>query len=153
MELNNKLKVLLKIANVLNENHVVWAVGGSLLLYFKDKTDTFHDIDLMVSESDIEKLKELFNPIGISLTITPNNNFKTKHFLKYKIDDVEVDVMAGLIIVKDGIDYDCSLTPELIVEHFKLENEVIPLQSLSDWKRYYELMGRMSKVKLLKDIS
>lgn len=46
-ELDKKLKVLSDIAYVLNKNHVVWAVDGSLLLYFKGKTDLFHDIDLM----------------------------------------------------------------------------------------------------------
>lgn len=44
-ELNRKLEVLTQIAHMLNESQVLWAVGGSMLLYFKGKTDVFHDIE------------------------------------------------------------------------------------------------------------
>lgn len=65
------------------------------------------------------------------------------------IDGVEVDMMAGFVIVRDGVDYDCSLLPEQVAEYIQLKGETIPLQSLDDWRRYYELMGRTEKVKLI----
>ena len=57
METERKLDVLADIARALNQSGVTWAVGGSLLLYFKGKTCVFSDIDLMVCETDVEKLK------------------------------------------------------------------------------------------------
>ena len=50
----HKLAVLGEIARALNGGDVVWAVGGSLLLYCKGKTDTFRDIDIMVWEEHVE---------------------------------------------------------------------------------------------------
>ena len=57
METERKLDVLADIARALNQSGVTWAVGGSLLLYFKGKTGVFRDIDLIVCETDVEKLK------------------------------------------------------------------------------------------------
>ena len=54
METERKLDVLADIARALNQSGVTWAVGGSLLLYFKGKTGVFRDIDLMVCETDVE---------------------------------------------------------------------------------------------------
>lgn len=151
-ELNRKFAVLLKIAHVLNENQVLWAVGGSMLLYFKGKTDVFHDIDLMVGEKDIEKARGLLLSMGELSPEHPDNEsgkYKTRHFLEFHIDGVDVDVMAGLVIVRDGKEYDCSLLEEQVAERIPLKGEPIPLQALSDWRRYYELMGRTSKVEMI----
>lgn len=148
-ELNKKLEVLTKIAHMLNESQVLWAVGGSMLLYFKGKTDVFHDIDLMVGERDIEKVKSLLVSIGKLSPENPNVQYKTRHFLEFNIDGVDVDVMAGFVIVKDGKDYDCSLSAEQVTEHILLNGEMIPLQSLSDWRKYYALMGRTAKVEMI----
>ncbi len=148
-DIEKKLKVLSNIAHVLNEKNVVWAVGASMLLYFKGKTDFFHDIDLMVSEDDVEKLKEQLLPMGLLAPPKLDKQYKTRHFLEFTIDGIDVDVMAGFVIVKDGRDVDCSLFPEQIEEYIQLNGETIPLQSLSDWRRYYELMGRSSKVEMI----
>lgn len=150
---DKKLSVLSKIAHMLNDNQVLWAVGGSMLLYFKGKTDVFHDIDLMVGEGDIETVKSLLLSVGElspARTGAPSAvQYKTRHFLEFTIDGVEVDVMAGLVIVKNGRDYDCSLFPEQVAEWIPLMGELIPLQALSDWRRYYALMGRASKVEMI----
>ena len=148
-ELNKKLEVLSRIAHMLNENQVLWAVGGSLLLYFKGKTDTFHDIDLMVGEKDIEKVKRVLLSIGKLLPENPDRQYKTRHFLEFEIDGIDVDIMAGFVIVSNGKDYDCSLTAEQVAERILLNGETIPLQSLSDWRKYYALMGRTSKVEMI----
>lgn len=148
-KLHQKLSVLSKIAHVLNKNQVLWAVGGSMLLYFKGKANDFHDIDLMVGEEDVEKVRKLLSSIGELLPEHPDVQYKTRHFLEFSIEGVDVDVMAGFIIVKDGREFDCSLFAEQIVDQIWLDEENIPLQSLSDWRRYYELMGRMSKVAMI----
>ncbi len=147
-EREKKLEVLCRIAHALNEEGALWALGGSLLLYFKGRTDTFHDIDIMAGEADIETVKRRLCALGELLPPKPKPGYKTRHFLEFVIDGVEVDVMAGFVIVKEGVDYDCSLLPEQVAEHISLEGEDIPLQSLSDWRRYYELMGRPEKAKL-----
>ena len=120
-----------------------------MLLYLKGKTDVFHDIDLMVGEGDIEKVKSLLSSIGKLAPEDPDLHYKTRHFLEFNIDGIDIDVMAGFVIISNGKDYDCSLLPEQVTEHTLLNGEMIPLQALSDWRRYYELMGRTSKVEMI----
>jgi len=147
--IEHKLRVLSDIAHILNKNGVVWAVGASMLLYFKKKTDCFNDIDIMVVEDDVEKIKELLLPMGIMAPPNPNKQYRTRHFLEFTIHGVDVDVMAGFVIVKNEIEYDCSLHKEQIAEYIQVNDESIPLQSLKDWRYYYELMGRTQKVEMI----
>ena len=42
--------------------------------------------------------------------------YRTKTFMEFLIDSIDVDVMAGFAIVKDGKVYDCALRKEQIVE-------------------------------------
>lgn len=44
MEKQKKIELLQKIAHRLNEAHVQWALGASMLLYFKGITSEFHDM-------------------------------------------------------------------------------------------------------------
>ena len=54
--------MLLKIAHRLNEAGVEWALGASMMLYFKDITSDFHDIDLMVVDRDAEWRQKCLSP-------------------------------------------------------------------------------------------
>ena len=149
MDTEKKLAVLSKIAEKLNGENVTWAVGASLLLYFKGKTDHFNDIDLMVMEEDIPKLKRVFLSMGALLPSEPNDQYRTRCFLEFEIEDVEVDVMAGLILVNNHKEYDCSLRKEEIKEWVTVHSQKVPLHSLERWKRYYELMGRKEKAEMI----
>ncbi len=149
VETEHKLSVLAKVAERLDQAKVTWAVGASLLLYLKGKTDIFHDIDIMVLEADVERAREILSQMGELQPANPNVQYKTRVFLEYVIDGVDMDVMAGFVIVKDGQEYDCSLKKEEIVETISVNGQQIPLQPLETWKYYYKLMGRDKKVKML----
>lgn len=147
--LDKKLKVLSAVAHELNECGIVWAVGASALLYLKNKTDHFNDIDIMVLEDDIDKLKEVLLKMGKLSPSTPAKQYRTRHFLEFTIDGIDIDVMAGFVIVQEGKEYDCSLQREQIAEYIRINGEKIPLQSIADWRRYYNLMGRPEKVEMI----
>ena len=151
MEKQKKIELLQKIAHRLNEAHVQWALGASMLLYFKGITSEFHDIDLLVSEHDAECVRTILSEMGESCSsdFIPNLMYRTKTFMEFRIDSVEVDVMAGFAIVKDGKLYDCALRKEQIVEQMPLGTEVIPLQSPLLWCKYYRLMGRTKKAEMI----
>ena len=51
-EIQKKIELLQKIAHRSNEANIEWALGASMLLYFKGIISEFHDIDLMVSVHD-----------------------------------------------------------------------------------------------------
>ena len=99
-----KIQLLLKIAHRLNEAGVEWALGASMMLYFKDITSDFHDIDLMVVDRDAECVRTILSEMGESFPSAsiPNPMYRAKTFMEFFIDSVEVDVMAGFAIVKDG---------------------------------------------------
>ena len=146
-EQQKKIELLKRIAQRLNEAHVQWALGASMLLYFKGITSAFHDIDLMVADHDAECVHTMgelrpFDPV-------PNPMYRTKSFMEFLIESIEVDVMAGFAIVHEGTAYDCSLREEQIVEKMPLGTEVIPLQSPQLWSKYYRLMGRPQKVDMI----
>lgn len=69
--------------------------------------------------------------------------------MEFVIDNIDVDAMAGLAILYEGKLYDCSLRKDQIVEKIKLERELVPLQSPQLCCKYYQLMGRKEKVKMI----
>lgn len=151
VERDNKLQVLETIAGAFRERKVVWAVGGSLLLYFKGKVSAFGDIDLMVADSSVEAARAALLELGTLAPPKPQGRYRTRCFLEFTIQGVEVDLMGGMVILKEGKAYDCALLPEQIREWVKVGQESIPLQPLSLWKTYYTLMDRPEKAALCEE--
>lgn len=148
-ETAEKIEVLKKIAHRFNEAHIVWALGASMLLYFKGITSEFHDIDLMIANEDVECVRTILSEMGKIQPPNPNSKYRTKTFMEFIIDSIDVDVMAGFSIISDGRVFDCSLQEEQVVEKMSLGTELIPLQSPLLWREYYQLMGRTEKVKMI----
>lgn len=146
--MDKKLLVLSRIAKALNDHHIVWAVGASGMLYLNGITDTFHDLDIMVSEECIHQAKIAMSALGQLLEREPTPQYRTKHFLEYVVDDVEVDVMAGFVIVKDGVSYPAPFDEAHIEKVVTVNGQSVPLQFLSDWERNYTLMGRPEKAQM-----
>lgn len=147
-----KMAVLEKIAGRMNEAGVLWCVGASLDLYFHGLTDHFHDIDIMTGTDGISAVIRIMDGLGTRQPASPDGKYKTKYFLEYIVEDVEVDIMAGFAIVADGTEHDCSLTHDQIEKQITVGREEVPLQRLGLWKRYYRLMGRTDKVRLLEAV-
>ena len=151
-ELFKKIKLLKEIAQQFNTAYITWALGASMLLYFKGITSTFNDIDLMISNDDAESVQKILSEMGELQPPNPNPKYKTKVFMEFVINSVDVDVMAGFSILNDGKIYDCSLDKDQIVEWFTLGNTKIPLQSPLLWCEYYKLMGRKEKVDMIERV-
>ena len=149
--MRKKLEAVKKIAKRFEEEHITWALGASMLLYFKEIVPSFHDIDVMILEEDAKKAKSILGSMGTLLEANLNPQYQTNVFLEFVIDGIDVDMMAGFKIVKDNQVYDCSLTKEQIVEYYEVDGVKIPLQSLELWCTYYSLMGRKQKVQMIQD--
>lgn len=150
--MREKLAVLKKAAAALNGADVTWCLGASGLLYFKGLVETFHDIDIMVTEEDADKAEAVFLALGARrLPPNPDEKYRTRRFLEYVLEGVEFDVIAGFVIVNGGTEYDCSLTRDRIGETAELEGVTVPLHSLALWKKYYSLMGREKRAALLRE--
>ena len=153
MDTENKLRVLVKIARMFNQADITWAVGGSMLLYFHNITKEFHDIDIMVLDSDAEAVKALLLTLGTLEPPKASVKFKSKAFYEFTIDGVDVDVMAGFVIVQDGKEHDCSLQGNEITDFIQLQNERIPLHTIAAWRRNYIFMGKPDTVRLIDSIT
>ena len=150
-EVEKKLEVLSKVARELNDNNITWAIGASLLLYIKGISSQFHDIDIMVAESDVQALKNILLSLGELQPKNPNIRYKTKQFLEFKVEGVDIDVMAGFVIVNNGRSFYFPLDKDNIMDYTEINGVKIPLQSVKEWRNYYELMGRTEKVKMIDD--
>ena len=146
-----KIATFLKVAKILNENNITWAVGASLLLYFKGITDKFNDIDLMIAEKDIEKTTNIFLSLGKEYPKSPNLQYKSKCFLAFNIDGIDFDIISGFVIVNNNCDHYFPLEKNSIAEYFCLKNISVPLQSVNDWLTYYTLMNRIEKIEMIKN--
>jgi hypothetical protein len=148
-QVEHKLTVLSQIAKELNQKSLSWAVGASLLLYFKGIVPDFHDIDIMVTEDDVNEAKAVLLSFGTMQPPNPNMAYKTKHFMEFIVEGVEIDVMAGFVIVNHNKEYQISFGKADIKEYIKIKGVSIPLQSVEAWRTYYQLMGRSEKVELI----
>lgn len=146
--MEKKLQLLSRIAGMLGERNVTWALGASGMLYLRGITDTFHDLDIMVAEEHIERAREAMAVFGEPQKREADPQYRTKHFLEYVADGVEVDVIAGFVIVSGGIAYPAPFDGSHIDGFAAVNGQRIPLQRLSDWARYYTLMGRPHKAAL-----
>lgn len=148
-DIDNKLEVLKKVASKFNKNKIRWAVGASLLLYFKNIAETFNDIDIVIDEKDVDKAKEILLSLGTMKERDSNEGYKTKCFLEFIIDNVELDIMAGFTIIHEGRDFYFPLIEDEITKTIKIKEENIPLHSVKAWRNYYYLMGRTKKVEMI----
>ena len=63
-ETEEKIKLLKRIAHQFNKFNVTWALGASMMLYLKGIAREFHDIDLMISNDDVEIVRIILSDMG-----------------------------------------------------------------------------------------
>lgn len=143
------LKTLSIIGERINNNNITWGVGGSLLLNFYNIIDKPNDIDILVDERNAIKLNEIMSSIGKPKEALSFDPFRTKSFSRYKINETDIDVMAGFAIQHEEGIYTISLQQESIVTHKKINGVDIPLCSLEDWYILYWLIPNKQEKALL----
>lgn len=104
----------------------------------------------MVAEEGAEKVKEILLSFGKLQPKNPDVKYSTKVFMEFIVEGVDIDVIAGFTIINNGIANYFPLEREEIKETILLEENIIPLQSLEMWEKYYQLMGRDNKVRMIK---
>lgn len=146
--IEEKLKVLSKIAESFNKANIHWAVGGSLLLYLKGYTDHFNDIDLLIYNDDAGRAKELMTELGQMRTLD-RNCYRAEHFYIFDVDEVEVDIMGDYYVPKNGMEERIALDKDADIEWMHLGSQMVPLDSIPMWRRHYDVMGRQGKVDMI----
>ena len=151
MSIDDKLRVLAKASAALNAAGVTYAVGASAMLYLRGVADSFTDIDVMAAEEDAPRAVAALRSLGTmpSPEQEQKPGYLTRCFRELEIDGVEVDLIAGMVIVSDGIAHECPLRREDIDGTVQVCGVPVPLHSLACWQRLYALMGRQTKAELV----
>ncbi len=147
-----KRAALETIARALNGAGVRWAVGGSLMLYLRGAVGEFHDIDLVVSAEDAERAEKILDAIARRIGAPPSKEkarvFRSTNFAQYVLDGVDVDLMAGMAVRAEGVEFSDpfdALGPDWVSG---AAGEPVPLAAMEDWYVLYALMpGRMEKAR------
>lgn len=146
--MKDKISVLLKVANLFNDNGITWNVVASCMLYLRGIVENFNDIDLMIHIDDVETVKELLIEYKM-LERIPNGKYQTKYFLEYEIEAVNIDIMAGFTIVHNNNVHYFPLAREQNSDKIIIDNSIIHLESIENWLVYYKLMCRKDKVDII----
>lgn len=149
MDNNLKEKTLVKVARILNENNIIWAIGGSFLLYVKGVTNHYNDFDIMISENDINVIIPLLKNTGVLKPQKNDAQYRSNAFIEYTVDGVDFDLIAGFTIIYENKEHYFPLIKENITDFIIIDGISIPLQSLGEWKTYYSLIGKSNKVKAI----
>lgn len=147
---SNIISVLAIISKRFNEDHILWAVGGSFLLKAHQLKDEINDIDILVSSDDIEKVKNIMRGLAKEEHSPKSDLYLTKHFLEYSIKQIDIDIMADLKIKHNLGIYSHPFDNLSIGKYMKIDQTQIPLMSLEDWYVIYRIIpGRKAKADLI----
>lgn len=144
------LEVLKKASKIINDENILWCVGGSFLLLQYGLVDEARDIDILVNEEEAVKLHDLLLPLGEYVDFPPKEPYLTKYFFHHRINETEIDVIGGFKINHDQGVYDFVLDNNSISAHKHIDAITVPLSTLEDWYVLYQLIpNREAKVNLI----
>lgn len=134
-----QVQCALRVARALNDRGAVWAMGASMLLYFHGLLQTPRDVDILAAPRDIALVDAVMRDMGQARDAAPNAAYATAHFCEYAVDGIEVDVIAGFVVCREGKRYAYDLRPEEFT-HMTVAGIDMPLTPLEDWYILYQLM-------------
>ena len=144
------LDTLKYIADKLNKENILWAVGASVLLNSYGLVECPNDIDIIVDIKDIKKVDELLKGLGTKKSREGMETYATRYFYEYVINDVDIDVMAGFIINFPGGRFEYIFDEKSITDVRSINGVDIPYTSLEDWYVIYQLIpNREARVEII----
>lgn len=135
-------EVLKKIAFLFNKANITWALGGSWVLKKHGLKKTPRDIDILIIEGDIDKVKQIMQNIGTLKPINPQEKYGTRYYFQYIVDEVEVDIMCKFIIEYRGTIFNYLFDKQSVSDIEYLGDVRINYSSIEDWYVLYCLMDR-----------
>lgn len=138
------------VGKKLNEAGIIWGIGASILLNKYGFVHKPNDIDIFVKLEDIERADEILKNIGKKKKWEKDSTYSTKYFYEYVVNDIEIDVMAGLAINHSNGVFSYVFDQNSISEYEWINGVSIPFTALEDWYVIYQLIPhRESKVEMI----
>lgn len=153
MEKNARIdELVMQIGRLLNENNILWGIGGSYLLKSYGIVTEVHDLDILVAEKDIHKAILVLDTVAERKIIPIKEEYKTGYFYVYSYKGLSIDVMSTFRIEHSEGVYEFVLDALSIVQQKNKDGTLLPFTSLEDWIIAYKLMkGRVAKVALIEN--
>lgn len=150
----NHLKALKFVVFTLEKHEIAYQVTGGLAGNIYGSEWPLHDIDIEVSQKDIEQVASLFKPH----VIRPLARFVDEEFdlmlVTLRVNDVEIDINQAedaFLVTKNGqrVKFDTDLCKAIEKPFLDL---TVWVQPLEDIIRYKELLGRNEDVRDLRGL-
>ena len=149
--MNNKLKtVLATVAELLNKENIVWALGASSVLYHHQLAEVVNDLDIVVHPNSLEKLEQILLSLGSKAETAPSDTYSNDYFGEFIIDGIELDVMCEMVINNHGASYSYDFNSDSVVDYMTVNGVEVPMSSLEEWYILYQMIpNRDKKVKII----
>lgn len=140
---------LVKLAKILDENNIIWGVGGSYLLQLHGLYSNPDDLDIWAQPEDMPKIKELFSDfeqIDSAIQLPPEYHFKMMFY------DTEVDFVSCFITIPNKGRFEYHISPSNI-QMIELDDGFqVPCTFLEDWYIVYKLLNREKKAQIIEEV-
>lgn len=149
---NVMINTILKVGKALNDSKIRWAIGGSVLLQANGFAVEPNDLDVIFESRDTEEALEVFESLGAKHASDPSYHYQSYSFTEMMVGSVEVDLMAGLKIIRDRTPYLYPFDASTPLDLREIGGLTVPFLTLDDWLVLYYLMpGKLWKAKLIAD--
>lgn len=141
--MNQLEETLIQLAQLLNSNHINWALGGSALLKLRGIELDVNDIDIMIHENDFQSSIDLLKTVSIECEVKESEVFKTKYYKKFIWNNIHIDCMCGMALHLSNNTFNYQYDHK--DKDIELDNTHIPLCYIEDWYILYHLMPNREK--------
>ncbi|RVT48775.1 hypothetical protein EMM73_02160 [Rheinheimera sediminis] len=121
-----------------------WAIGGSFLLQCYGIEPQARDLDLVCTLQRFEEFKTLLSQYAQVVPVSLHPIYRSKGFARFRKNGLELELMAGIQVLKD----DGLQAFEFLPEKTSWQQD-LPLMQLADWLELYQLFERPKRVKQL----
>lgn len=133
-------EALFKLADEFNKSGIRWGLACSMNLFLRGLVDEFHDLDLVVEEEDIPKVKDIMEKNGGILKATGGNGFcESNCYMHFQLKRVDIDIISGFRIITFGTKFLYNFN-ESEIEYIKVEEKKIPLIPVEALYLLYAMM-------------
>ena len=140
LQYKERRDVFVRLAQAFTDAEINWTVGCSLSLFFRGIVDDFHDIDLIVSLSDIETIDKIMKAFGAELVDNTGNGYcESDQYRHYYLGRTDIDIIAGFRVNTFNTTYHYELSTSDIDDIDLIDIE-IPLLALEVMYILYYMM-------------
>lgn len=136
-----KEKALRRLAEKLNAAGVTWGMGASWLLCQQGILEGYHDFDVMVKESDIDRADRVLTRLGMGSRKESGDAYHAA----YHFDGADFDVMAGAVLHTPEGEWHWVFDESAVAGYAEVQGAQVPLMHLEDWYVFYSLIGKEAR--------